>query len=145
MIDHVAIGDAAARAFQPPRRVPPPTHRALLAVVHRWATHYGVADGRVQRWISFTVLGAVLHRLSEMRGAEGAPELFVLKGGAALELRLRLRARTTGDFDTVFHGQRDELLAALTAAFATPYHGFTLRVGGAPEIRQDPTHHRDRG
>jgi hypothetical protein len=33
----------------------------------------------------------------------GGVPAFVLKGGVALELRLRLRARATRDFDVTFH------------------------------------------
>jgi Nucleotidyl transferase AbiEii toxin, Type IV TA system len=108
--------------------VPLPTLRALQAVVNRYAEHHGVAPGRVQRWIAFMALGAALGRV---RDESGGPR-FVIKGGVSLELRLRLRARATKDFDAAFVGERDAVLRALDEAFAEPYEGFTFRVGGEP-------------
>src|SRR5215212_1083593 len=107
-------GDPSARPpFKPPRRTPPPSHRALLEVVNRYAAYHGVAPARVQRWISFMVLGAVLNRLP----TPGGPA-FIVKGGVALELRLRLRARATKDFDVVYRREMSPILTALDDAFA---------------------------
>ncbi|HSU95872.1 MAG TPA: nucleotidyl transferase AbiEii/AbiGii toxin family protein [Gemmatimonadaceae bacterium] len=70
------------------------------------------------------MLGGALSRLQ----AEDQGPAFLVKGGVSLELRLRLKARATKDYDTVFRGERDKLLDALDEAFATPYEGFTFRV-----------------
>jgi hypothetical protein len=121
--------DGEQRAgFKPPRRVPPPSQRALLDVVNRYAEYHGIAPNRVQRWIAFMALGGALSRLS---GEAGDP-LFLIKGGVSLELRLRLRARATKDFDAAFRGERDAVIGALEQAFTEPYEGFTFRIGGEP-------------
>lgn len=54
-------------------------------------------------------LGGALSRLSDDAGKP----LFLIKGGVSLEMRLRLRARATKDFDTTFRGQRNDALAAI--------------------------------
>jgi hypothetical protein len=120
--------DEQRTGFKPPRRVPPPSQRALLQVVNRYAAYQGIAPNRVQRWIAFMALGGALSRLS---GEAGDP-LFLIKGGVSLEMRLRLRARATKDFDAAFRGERDAVVGALEQAFANPYEGFTFRIGGEP-------------
>lgn len=113
-------------AFKPPRNVPPPSHRALQEVANRYASYHGVAPNRVQRWIAFMALGGALSRMSDDAGKP----LFLIKGGVSLEMRLRLRARATKDFDTTFRGQRTEALTAIEQAFDAPYEGFTFRMTG---------------
>lgn len=120
--------DEQRTGFKPPRRVPPPSQRALLQVVNRYAAYHGIAPNRVQRWIAFTALGGALGRLS---GEAGDP-LFLIKGGVSLELRLRLRARATKDFDVAFRGERAAVIDALDEAFGESYEGFTFRIGGEP-------------
>ena len=73
------------------------------------------------------VLLGALERV-EYHGGPG----FLLKGGVAIELRLRMKARATKDVDVVFRGSRDQLLEALDDAFAHPYADFTY-LRGEPE------------
>ena len=117
-------GDAAKTPYRPPKRVPPPNHRALQDAINRYAGYHGLAPNRVQRWVAFMVLGGALNRL---KAVDNGPA-FLVKGGVSLELRLKLRARATKDYDTVFRGERAKLLDALDEAFATSYEGFTFRV-----------------
>jgi hypothetical protein len=125
--DRDATGaDDSRPAFKPPRKAPPPSHRALLDVTNRYAAYHGVAPNRVQRWIAFMALGGALSRMSD----SGGSPLFLIKGGVALEMRLRLRARATQDFDTTFRGEREQVLNAIEQAFEEPYVGFTFRIGG---------------
>lgn len=133
MAEGEATGSSNRRPpFKPPRRIPPPTHRALQQVVNRYAAYHGIAPNRVQRWISFTVLGAALSRIEQ---AETGP-LFLVKGGVALEVRLRMRARATKDFDAVYRGKRDNALQTLAAAFTEEYEGFAFRVDDVREMLQ---------
>ncbi|MGI8546817.1 MAG: nucleotidyl transferase AbiEii/AbiGii toxin family protein [Gemmatimonadaceae bacterium] len=104
--------------------MPPPNHRELQDAVNRYAEYHSLAPNRVQRWVAFMVLGGALSRLQ----AEDHGPAFLVKGGVSLELRLRLKARATKDYDTVFRGERAKLLDALDDAFAAPYEGFTFRV-----------------
>jgi Nucleotidyl transferase AbiEii toxin, Type IV TA system len=69
------------------------------------------------------MLGGTLERLPPR---DERPQ-FLHKGGVSLEMRLKLRARATQDFDTTFRGTRDELFLALDTAFETPYHDFSFR------------------
>lgn len=52
------------------------------------------------------VLGAALSRIEH----EEKGPTFLVKGGVSLEVRLRMRARATKDFDNVYRGERDKLL-----------------------------------
>jgi len=70
-----------------------------VQVLQRWvgdlARQDRIAPARLQRWISFMVVAGILEHARD----ENLDPLFVLKGGAAMELRLGLRARATKDFD----------------------------------------------
>jgi hypothetical protein len=52
--------------------------------------------------------------------------LFLLKGGTAMELRLRLQARTTQDLDAVFRDSAGSMLARLDEALRAGCGGFTF-------------------
>ena len=114
--------------FVPPSK-PPTNLRTLLSIVGQYAREKGVAPGRVQRWISFSILGGALERV---RLYDGGPA-FIVKGGVAIERRLDSQTRATKDFDAVFQDKPGDLLPALDQAFAEPYGNFTLRRGGEPE------------
>lgn len=111
------------------RPATPKTKSVLEQMVGRYARHYQVPQGRVRGWLSFMVLGGALERVKD---PEGGPA-FIVKGGVALELRLRLRARATKDFDATFRKHFGEMLDALDRALAEPYGDFRLMRWG--EIR----------
>lgn len=113
-------------------RTPPRTHQMLS----RWAELHGRQVGqdaaRVRRWVAYMALGSALSRDSP-----GAPR-FALKGGVALELRLRERARATRDLDLVLNDQTGELLVRLEEALAPGFERFTFRVHeGARALRAE--------
>jgi hypothetical protein len=95
-------------------------------VIEKWVNDYareeGVAVNRLQRWIWFMVVLAVL---DGVRDEEGHP-LFLLKGGAAMELRLGLEARTTKDIDTVFRESMESMLERLDEALQQGWGDFTF-------------------
>jgi hypothetical protein len=97
-----------------------------MQVVQRYADFHGIAPNRVQRWIAFMVLGAVLSRATN----EDGDHQFLIKGGVSLELRLRLGARATKDFDVAFRGETEMALRILEEAFEEPYEGFSFRRAG---------------
>jgi hypothetical protein len=74
-----------------------------------------VAEGRVRAWVAYMILAGVLDRAT----TADSP-LFIVKGGVALELRLRDRARATKDIDIVLRDTTadlaDSLEEALTAS-----------------------------
>lgn len=87
-----------------------------VQVLQRWvgelAREDGIAPARIQRWISFMVVAAMLDHARD----ENEDPVFVLKGGAAMELRLGLRARATKDFDTAYREAMDVMLDRLDVA-----------------------------
>lgn len=60
------------------------------------------------------------------RVRQGDP-VFLLKGGVAIELRLRGHARATKDVDLVFFGNPEDLGVDLDRALAEPYSGFSFQ------------------
>jgi hypothetical protein len=104
-----------------PIRKPPHS----VQVLERWtgdlARKEGIAPARVRRWISFMVVAGILEHARE----ENDDPIFVLKGGAALELRLGLRARATKDFDTTYRQTMEEMLDHLDQALRHGHGDFT--------------------
>ena len=75
---------------------PPPSAGVLARYAQAYARELGVAEGRVRAWVAYMIMAGVLDRSS----SADSP-LFIVKGGVALELRLRDRARATKDIDIV--------------------------------------------
>jgi hypothetical protein len=88
----------------------------------------GMPPARLQRWLNAMIVTAVLDRV---RDENGEP-IFLLKGGLALELRLQLRARVTGDYDAAFRARTEEVIDRLDEALAAPWSNFNL-TRDAPE------------
>ena len=61
-----------------------------------YARGLGVAEGRVRAWVAYMIMAGALERADGPGGTR-----FIVKGGVALELRLRDRARATKDIDIV--------------------------------------------
>lgn len=102
---------------------PPPSSAGRLGkLVLAYATESGVADGRVRKWISFMVIGGALER-----AGKGDNHPFTIKGGVALELRLRTKARATKDLDLIVNHPEADLLRELDGALADGYEGFGFR------------------
>jgi hypothetical protein len=113
--------------FQPPRRRP--TQRGHLErLVGDYGHTYGIAPERARRWLSLVSFAGALDAVR----ADDGPR-FLIKGGASMELRLGLRARTTKDIDIVFRGAPEEMLDALEEAFVQPYGSFSFRRKGPIE------------
>lgn len=105
-----------------------PVKGHLEQLITRHSTEAGVAADRVRRWVSTVVL---LGALDRQRTAGDPEPRFLLKGGVAIELRIRAGARATKDVDVLFQGSPDALLDALDDAFATPYANFAFLRGAA--------------
>jgi hypothetical protein len=84
--------------------------------------------GRLQRWLNTMIVTAVLDRVRD----EDGESVFLLKGGVAMELRLQLRARATGDYDAAFRARTGEVIDRLDEALAHPWSGFDV-TRDAPE------------
>jgi hypothetical protein len=74
----------------------------------------------LQRWLNAMIVTAVLDRV---RDEDGEP-IFLLKGGLAMELRLQLRARATGDYDAAFRSRTEDVIDHLDEALARPWNNW---------------------
>ena len=94
----------------------------LQRLIGNHAPDRGMPPARLQRWLNAMIVTAVLDRV---RDEDGEP-IFLLKGGLALELRLQLRARATGDYDAAFRARTEEVIDHLDEALAQPWNNFNL-------------------
>jgi hypothetical protein len=76
------------------------------------------------------ILGGALER----GGFDGAGRKFTIKGGVALEMRLRHLARATRDLDLILLADHGDPVEELAIALAKPYEGFSFRLRGEPEV-----------
>ncbi len=105
----------------------------LARYVDAYARENAVAPGRVRRLISFMALAGVLRKTAH----DQETPRFVVKGGVALELRLRGRARATKDLDVILNRDEGNLLDEIERAIARPYESFAFRRKG--EAHMMPT------
>lgn len=95
-------------------------------MLHKWiddhAKDTGAAVVRTQRWISFMVIATILDSVRD----ENDDPVFVLKGGAAMELRLGLEARATKDYDVTFRDRTADMLSRLDEALQRPHADFAI-------------------
>lgn len=115
-----------------PGRKPPHS----VSVIERWLGEYarkhGLVVGRLQRWVQFMVLLAALDRVRD----EQDDPLFLLKGGTAMELRLRVDARATKDVDAVFRGSASSMIERLDEALQPGWGEFAFERGAPKAIGQ---------
>lgn len=76
-----------------PRQGPVKSH--LEQLIGRHSRESAIATDRVRRWVSTMALLGALERAAP----DHAPQRFLLKGGVAIELRVRTGARATKDVD----------------------------------------------
>ncbi len=110
-------------------RNPPRTASILNRWVDDHARQIGQPPARVRNWVSFMILGGAL----ENAGFEGIGPKFTIKGGVALELRLRQISRATKDFDLILNSDTGDLIEELESALVRPYQGFSFRRKDEPE------------
>lgn len=102
------------------KHLPPTTLNAFQRAVQICSRQLGLPADWVQRWIAFTVIADAL-----TAGEGDSPAPFELKGGVAIELRLRRRdsgvvPRASKDLDAAFHGEFEDIEAAVRAALEGP-------------------------
>ena len=115
--------------YHPPKRTPTQVGH-LERLLQSYSRATGVAPNRLRRWMTMMVMIGALDRVQ----ADPDQLLFLVKGGVAMELRLRQGARATRDLDMVFLGDPDRLLAALDVALAEPYSLFSFQRGPAESV-----------
>ena len=107
---------------------PPPSAGVLARYAQAYARELGVAEGRVRAWVAYMIMAGVFDRATNADSP-----LFIVKGGVALELRLRDRARATKDIDIVLRDSTADLADSLEQALTgEPYQGFSFRRKGQP-------------
>ena len=107
---------------------PPPSAGVLARYAQTYARDVGVAEGRVRAWVAYMIMAGILERTTCADGPQ-----FIVKGGVALELRLRDRARATKDIDVVLRDKEADLAAALEQTLTgDAYQGFSFRRKGEP-------------
>jgi hypothetical protein len=100
----------------------------LARYAQAYARELGVAEGRVRAWVAYMIMAGALERSTGAAGPQ-----FIVKGGVALELRLRNRARATKDIDVVLRDAEADLADTLEQAMTgDPYQGFSFRRKGEP-------------
>jgi hypothetical protein len=90
---------------------PPPSAGVLARYAQAYARELGVAEGRVRGWVAYMIMAGALERSTGAAGPQ-----FIVKGGVALELRLRNRARATKDIDVVLRDEKADLADTLEQA-----------------------------
>ena len=122
-------------AARKPPTGPPPSAGVLAKYAQAYAREVGVSEGRVRAWIAYMIMAGVLER-----AAVGGDPRFIVKGGVALELRLRDRARATKDIDIVLQDTDADLARTLERALTgDAYQGFTFRRKGEPLLLENRT------
>ena len=105
---------------------PPPSAGVLARYAQAYARELGVAEGRVRAWVAYMIMAGALERTTDADGPK-----FMVKGGVALELRLRDRARATKDIDVVLRDKEADLVDAFEQLLtADAYQGFSFRRKG---------------
>jgi hypothetical protein len=113
--------------------------RVLRDWIRQYADQEQLAESRVRRAVSFTLVALPLERSLDEKGEP----LFAVKGGVSMELRLALRSRTTKDFDAVFRGAFEDWLDALDDAITEDVEEFSFsrdepeRIGKTASYRVD--------
>lgn len=112
----------------------------LARYARAYAKELGVSEARVRAWISYMMLADVLERAS----MTDEPYRFTVKGGVALELRLKNRARATKDIDLILHHVEADLADALERVIEIGgrgggSHGFRFRRKGEPLVLENRT------
>lgn len=118
-----------------PKTKPPHNVRVLHSWLRAYAGARGHAEGRLKRSLDHAVVITALHRVRDATG----DSMFVVKGGVAMELRMRVGARATRDVDAVFLGAFEEWLDALDDALEGDVGDFELSRGEPVEIRTTRT------
>ena len=124
---------------QKPQAGHPRSAGVLARYTRAYAKELGVSEGRLRAWISYMILAGLLEQSRET--SDGYR--FTLKGGVALELRLKDRARATKDIDLVLHHDEADLARALERAVDASarggYQGFNFRRKGEPLVLANRT------
>lgn len=89
-----------------------------------WSELTGITAGRLRRVVGVTVIANMFEGFPD---EDGRPRI-VFKGGAAIEMRYGLRARSTKDLDAAYRGDLDEAVSLIGEAVTAGWSGFAGRL-----------------
>src|SRR6476660_4454181 len=96
---------------------PPKSVQFLNKWVDSYARELGQRPARVRNWVSYLVLGGAL----QDGGTDEIGGKSILKGGVALELRLRYTLRATKDLDLILESGEGDPFELLDEKLARTY------------------------
>lgn len=96
----------------------------LERLLTNWSESAGITAGRLRRVVGIAVIANMFEGFPD---EDGRPRI-VFKGGAALEMRYGMRARSTKDLDAAFRGDLDEAVSLIEQAVTAGWSGFAGRV-----------------
>jgi predicted nucleotidyltransferase component of viral defense system len=99
-----------------------PFPKALGKAVAARAEREAVTIRRMRRWVAAIALAQVLLAARERGIIAG----FAIKGGHAIELRIRSKARASRDVDVILNVPETTIVDTLRAALAEGWSGFTF-------------------
>jgi len=103
---------------------PPGDRSHLERLLTTWSESTGATAGRLRRIVGVAVISKMLDGLPDEEGRQR----IVFKGGAALEMRFGLRARSTKDLDASYRGDLEEAVMLIGKAVTAGWSGFTGRA-----------------
>lgn len=103
---------------------PPGNKSHLERLLTTWSDSTGTTAGRLRRVVGVAVIANMFDGFPD---DDGRPRI-VFKGGAAIEMRYGLRARSTKDLDAAFRGDLDEAVSLIREAVISGWSGFTGQV-----------------
>lgn len=103
---------------------PPGDRSHLERLLTTWADSTSTTAGRLRRVVGVAVIANMFDGFPDDNGRTR----IVFKGGAAIEMRYGLRARSTKDLDAAFRGDLDEAVLLIRQAAIAGWSGFTGRV-----------------
>ncbi len=115
---------------QASKQKPPGSLQELQRRLTRYANAEGLNPGRVQQRICTEVVLATLERAQRA----GVVQMYLAKGGMALEIRFGVLARASGDLDIGIVARGDELIAVFDRVLAVGFDDFTLTRPAEPHF-----------
>lgn len=104
--------------------------RNLEARIDRFAKLRGIPPDRARKLISFMAICGCLSNAV----AKGVIQMYLVKGGVAMEARFGLRARATKDIDIGLMSASQDLLLSLESALAVGYAEYQFRNKSSREL-----------
>jgi hypothetical protein len=102
-----------------------PYPKALGKAIAARAEQDAVSIRRMRRWVAAIALAQVLLAARDRGIIAG----FAIKGGHAIELRIRSKARSSRDVDVILNVPDTRIVDTLRAALADGWSGFTFAFG----------------